>query len=135
MITLTQYGEKIGKTSDAVGHAIRGTKRLKEAMEGHMSYGLNSSGCGRALYIDTEGEKILDDWYSNKNAEKFAVTLRMKNNKHVAYENKCDYLEEKWLDEVKVNESLRSEIKKLKIEIDGINRQMRILRDAVGVTY
>lgn len=59
MITLTEYAKIIGRTNQAIRSRIDHNWKLKEQMEGHISYGAAPSGHGRVTYLDEKGVDIL----------------------------------------------------------------------------
>ena len=75
MIALTEYAKIIGRNNNVIGGAIRESKKLKNALDGHLSYGKAANGRSRALYLDETAVDILDKYYGLSNEEKVPVPV------------------------------------------------------------
>lgn len=124
MISLTEYAKIIGRTNGEIRAVIYRSETLKNALDGHMSYGKPSNGKrgGRALYLDETAVDILDKHYGLSNEEKMpvpvhtAVKTTNKSTK-VPYKRKYDEAQKKLLKAMETQDALRVEIDNLRVEL------------------
>ena len=122
MIALTEYAKIIGRNSNTIGGTIRASKKLKNALEGHLSYGKAANGYGRALYLDEIAVDVLDKHYGISNEEKVPVPVHTavktkKKSSTTPYKRKYDEVQKKLLKAMETQDALRVEIDSLRVEL------------------
>lgn len=123
MISLVEYSKIIGRDNGRISNNIRSSKKLKEALEGHISYGHTSRGYGRALYLDEKAVDILDAYYGLNDADKetlLPVHTSVKTKKKStspSYKRKYDEAQKKLLKSLETQDALRVEIDNLRTEL------------------
>lgn len=132
MIALTEYAKIIGRENAYISKAIRETKKLQTALEGHVSYGHNSRGCGRAIYLDEKGVDILDAYYGITDDKKSLVpvhTAVKTTTKTPSYKRKYDSVQKKLVESLEVQNNLKAEIIDLKSELTKARDEVTMLRN------
>lgn len=122
MIALTEYAKIIGKTNVAISTTMRNSKKLKNALEGHLSYGKAASGRGRCIYLDETAVDILDEYYGLSNDEKSLLPVHTtvkttKKSSTVPYKRKYDDVQKKLIKALETQDELRVEIDNLRVEL------------------
>lgn len=122
MIALTEYAKIIGRNNNVIGGAIRESKKLKNALDGHLSYGKAANGRSRALYLDETAVDILDKYYGLSNEEKVPVPVHTavktkKKSSTTPYKRKYDEAQKKLLKAMETQDALRVEIDSLRTEL------------------
>lgn len=132
MIALTEYAKIIGRENAYISKAIRETKKLQTALEGHVSYGHNSRGCGRAIYLDEKGVDILDAYYGITDDKEALVpvhTAVKTTTKTPSYKRKYDSVQKKLVESLEVQNNLKAEIIDLKSELTKARDEVTMLRN------
>lgn len=135
MIALTEYGKIIGRESQNIRSNIRTNKKLREELEGHLSYGLATNGRSRALYLDEAAVDILDKYYGLSGEEKTPVPVHTgikttgKKQATIPYKRKYDESQKKLLKSLEVQDSLRAEINSLRVELGNAKDEIFALHN------
>lgn len=123
MISLAEYSKIIGKDSTRIRNNVYQNKKLKEALEGHLSYGHTAKGRGRSLYLDEKAVDILDVYYGLDDENKdvlLPVHTSVKTKKKStssSYKRKYDESQKKLLKSLETQDALRVEIDNLRTEL------------------
>lgn len=121
MIALTEYAKIIGRNSSTMRYNIHRSKKLKNALEGHFSYGRAANGRSRAIYLDEMAVDILDKFYGLSDEEKVPVPIdtvaKTTKSTTVPYKRKYDEAQKKLLKAMETQDALRVEIDNLRVEL------------------
>lgn len=122
MISLAEYSKIIGKDNNLIRNNIYQNKKLKEALEGHLSYGHTEKGRGRSLYLDEKAVDILDVYYGLDDNKDVLLPVHTsvktkKKSTSPSYKRKYDESQKKLLKSLETQDALRVEIDNLRTEL------------------
>ena len=122
MISLPEYARNVGKSSNAINYIVKKSKKTKEAMQGHFSYGVASNSRSRCIYLDETAIDILNRHYGIGNEEAIPISKKTsvkakKKSATIPYKRKYDEVQKKLVKSMETQDELRVEIDNLRVEL------------------